>query len=68
MDKPLPYREQQDCILHGIALIASISPQILTPDLRQMRDGMLEALTLNARMFDRGDKYWTYYLNADHLK
>lgn len=56
MDKPLPYKEQQHCILHGIALIASISPQMLTPDLRQMRDGMLEALTLNARMFDRGLK------------
>lgn len=56
MEKPLPYKEQQHCILHGIALIASISPQMLTPDLRQMRDDMLKVLTLNARMFDRGLK------------
>lgn len=54
MEKPLPYLEQQHCIFHGVALIASIDPHALTPELRQMRDNMIEAMDLNALMLDRG--------------
>lgn len=56
MEKPLPYLEQQHCIFHGVALIASIDPHALTPELRQMRDNMIKAMYLNARMFGRGLK------------
>lgn len=56
MEKPLPYLEQQHCIFHGVALIASIDPHALTPELRQMRDNMIKAMDLNALMIDRGMK------------
>ena len=56
MDNPLPYKEQQDCIFHGITRIASIDPQALTPELRQMRDNMIKAMDLNALMIHRGLK------------
>ena len=56
MEKPLPYLEQQHCIFRGIALIASIDPQALTPELRQMRDNMIKAIDLNELMINRGLK------------
>ncbi|MFU0834063.1 MAG: Transcriptional regulator [Lactiplantibacillus plantarum] len=56
MDNPLPYLEQQHCIFHGVALITSIDPQALTPELRQMRDNMIKAIDLNALMIHRGLK------------
>ncbi|MCG0585640.1 hypothetical protein [Lactiplantibacillus paraplantarum] len=56
MEKPLPYLEQQHCIFHGVALIASIDPHALTPELRQMRDNMIKAIDLNALMIHRGLK------------
>ncbi|MGY5274900.1 hypothetical protein ACW9VW_08530 [Lactiplantibacillus plantarum] len=56
MDNPLHYLEQQHCIFHGVALIASIDPQQLTPELRQMRDNMIKAMDLNALMIHRGLK------------
>ncbi|WP_203181074.1 hypothetical protein [Lactiplantibacillus pentosus] len=56
MENPLPYLEQQHCIFHGIALIASIDPQALTPELRQMRDNMIKAMDLNELMINRGLK------------
>ena len=56
MEKQLPYLEQQQCILPGIARIASINPHALTPDIRQIRDNMNKAMDLNAFMVDRGLK------------
>ncbi|WP_033612989.1 hypothetical protein, partial [Lactiplantibacillus fabifermentans] len=56
MEETLPYLEQQHCIFHGVALIASIDPQALTPELRQMRDNMIKAMDLNALMINRGLK------------
>ncbi|WP_076634869.1 hypothetical protein [Lactiplantibacillus plantarum] len=56
MEKQLPYLEQQHCIFHGIARIASINPHTLTPELRQVRDNMIKAMGLNAFMVDRGLK------------
>lgn len=69
MDNPLPYKEQQDCILHGITRIALIDPQELTPELLLIQTNMAMAFCLNSWMFNRGEnKWWTYYLNANHLK
>ena len=56
MDNPLPYKEQQDCILYGIARIASIDPQELTPELQLIGDNMVMAFCLNLWMFNRGLK------------
>ncbi|MDN6790931.1 MAG: hypothetical protein L0M02_14150, partial [Lactiplantibacillus plantarum] len=56
MDNPLPYKEQQDCIFHGITRIASIDPQELTPELQQIENNMAMAFCLNLWMFNRGLK------------
>ncbi|MDK9681621.1 MULTISPECIES: hypothetical protein [Lactiplantibacillus] len=56
MEKPLPYKEQQDCILHGITQIASINPQELTPELRLIENNMAMAFYLNVLMLNRGLK------------
>lgn len=56
MEKPLPYLEQQHCIFHGVALIASIDPQELTPELQQIENNMAMAFCLNLWMFNRGLK------------
>ncbi len=53
MEKPLPYLEQQDCILHGITQIASIDPQELTPEWLLIQNNMAMAFCLNAWMFNR---------------
>lgn len=53
MDNPLPYKEQQDCILHGITRIASIDPQELTPEWLLIQNNMAMAFCLNAWMFNR---------------
>jgi hypothetical protein len=56
MDNPLPYKEQQDCILHGITQIASIDPQELTPELQLIENNMAMAFYLNVLMLNRGLK------------
>lgn len=56
MDNPLPYKQQQDCILHGITQIASIDPQELTPELRLIENNMAMAFYLNVWMLNRGLK------------
>ena len=56
MDNPLPYKEQQDCILHGITRIASIDPQELTPELWLIENNMAMAFYLNVLMLNRGLK------------
>ncbi|MGA3418490.1 hypothetical protein [Lactiplantibacillus plantarum] len=56
MDNPLPYKEQQDCILHGITQIALIDPQELTPELYLIESNMAMAFCLNSWMFNRGLK------------
>ena len=56
MEKTLPYKEQQDCILYGITRIASIDPQELTPELHQIENNMAMAFCLNLWMFNRGLK------------
>ena len=56
MDNPLPYKEQQDCILYGIARIASIDPQELAPEWRLIEDNMAMAFYLNVWVFNRGLK------------
>ncbi|MCW1909896.1 hypothetical protein N7X57_05485 [Lactiplantibacillus paraplantarum] len=56
MDNPLPYKEQQDCIFHGITRIASIDPQELTPELCLIESNMVMAFCLNLWMFNRGLK------------
>ncbi|MGY5246618.1 hypothetical protein [Lactiplantibacillus plantarum] len=56
MEKPLPYLEQQHCILHGITRIALIDPQELTPELLLIQTNMAMAFCLNSWMFNRGVK------------
>ncbi len=56
MDNPLPYKQQQDCILHGITQIASIDPQELTPELWLIENNMAMAFYLNVLMINRGLK------------
>ncbi|WP_270758872.1 hypothetical protein [Lactiplantibacillus plantarum] len=56
MDNQLPYKEQQDCILYGIARITSIDPQELTPELQLIGDNMAMAFYLNVLMLNRGLK------------
>lgn len=56
MDNPLPYKEQQDCILNGISRIASIDPQELAPEWRLIENNMAMAFCLNLQMFNRGLK------------
>ena len=56
MDNPLPYKEQQDCILHGITRIVSIDPQELAPEWRLIEDNMAMAFYLNVWMLNRGLK------------
>lgn len=56
MDNPLPYKKQQDCILHGITQIASIDPQELTPELWLIENNMAMAFYLNVLMINRGLK------------
>ncbi|MDG2545192.1 hypothetical protein [Lactiplantibacillus plantarum] len=56
MEKPLPYLEQQDCILHGITQIVSIDPQELTPELQLIENNMAMAFYLNVLMLNRGLK------------
>jgi hypothetical protein len=56
MDNPLPYKEQQDCILYGITRIASIDPQELTPEWLLIQNNMAMAFCLNSWMFNRGLK------------
>jgi hypothetical protein len=56
MDNPLPYKEQQDCIFHGISRIASIYPKELTPELQLIENNMAMAFCLNLQMFNRGLK------------
>ncbi|MCG0678715.1 hypothetical protein IMAU80009_03408 [Lactiplantibacillus plantarum] len=56
MDNPLPYKEQQDCIIHGITRIALIDPQELTPELYLIESNMAMAFCLNVLMLNRGLK------------
>ena len=56
MDNPFPYKEQQDCILHGITRIVSIDPQELAPEWRLIEDNMAMAFYLNVWVFNRGLK------------
>lgn len=56
MDNPLPYKEQQDCIFHGISRIASIYPKELTPELQLIENNMAMAFYLNVLMLNRGLK------------
>ncbi|MHC6161689.1 hypothetical protein [Lactiplantibacillus plantarum] len=56
MEESLPYLEQQNCIFHGVALIASIDPQELTPELCLIESNMAMAFCLNMWMFNRGLK------------
>nr|WP_187346360.1 hypothetical protein [Lactiplantibacillus plantarum] len=56
MDNQLPYKEQQDCILHGITRIVSIDPQELAPEWRLIENNMAMAFCLNLQMFNRGLK------------
>ncbi|MCG0823562.1 hypothetical protein IMAU10216_00171 [Lactiplantibacillus plantarum] len=56
MDNLLPYKEQQDCIFHGITRIASIDPQELTPELQIIENNMAMVFCLNAWMLNRGLK------------
>ncbi len=56
MDNPLPYKEQQDCILHGITRIALIDPKELTPEWLLIQTNMAMAFCLNSWMFNRGVK------------
>ena len=56
MDNPLPYKEQQDCILHGITRIALIDPQELTPEWLLIQNNMAIAFCLNSWMLIEGLK------------